>query len=450
MERSATICAPRRPARGFTLLELLAALALGALLASGLAGMAKRSLDDLREQQAAAYQERFAAAAADYLRANQALLLSQAAGGAVAIGIGPLSAAGAAYLPPGFAAANAYGQKPCLLVRASAGTLSALAVTEGGEAISDASLAHVAAQAGRGAGAIRVAPGTASEVAEGAFGGWALAAAALAPYTTASCSGVPASAGHLASALFADSAEQLPGDFLYRDQVPGRPEVNQMNTPLRMGGAGLVPTGAACDGRAQIAIDGNRNIVSCGVDKQWKSSASNTWRDPVADYTALAALAGEPEGAVRVTLDTSRAFVRSGNTWKALAVDQNGNLFVEDKISAYRGAITTDLTVGRDVNLANDLNVGNDVNVDAGVYAESLQASGWVVSTSYEFAYYGAGWGEYAAPGQDCHIALPALPSGEIPIMYPVGAQIPDKNGLTLICHAPERKFVYLNGKMTP
>jgi prepilin-type N-terminal cleavage/methylation domain-containing protein len=440
----------RRRQRGFSLLELLAALALGAILASGLASMVKRSMDDLREQQTAAYHERFNAAAADYLRANQALLLTQAASAPVALGVAQLSAAGAAYLAPGFAVTNPYGQTPCLLVRSAGGVLSALAVSEGGEAIGAASLAHIAAQAGRGAGAIGLAAGATAPAADGAFGGWRLDAAALAAYTQARCSASAASAGHLASALFADSADQLPGDFLYRDQVPGRPEVNQMNTPLRMGGTGLVATGTACDGRAQVAIDSNRNIVSCGLDKQWKSSASNTWRDPVASYAALTALSGEPEGAVRVTLDTSRAFVRSGNAWKALAVDQNGNLLVEDKISAYRGAITTDLTVGRDINVSNDLNVGNDVNVQAGVYAESLQASGWVVSTSYEFAYIGGGWGEYAAPGQACHISLPRLPSGEIPIMYPIATQIPDKNGVTLICHGPERIFLYQNGKMTP
>lgn len=442
---------PARRAHGFGLLEMLVALALASLVAAGVAAMTGRLLDDLRRQHAAGYQQRFAAAAAGYLRANQAALHAAAGNATVAVTLAKLKDAGAGFLPAGFAATNPYGQTPCLLVRRSGQALSALAVTEGGEALDDAALAYIAAHAGPGGGYIKRDPGAPGAPAGGAFGSWRLDAAALAGYTGATCSGTKAAGGRLASALFADAGGELPADFLYRAPVPGRPELNQMSAPLRMGGAAIVSNGAACGDSARIAIDQDRNIVVCSVDKIWKNSGSDTWRDPVASFGALLALAGEPDGAVRVTLDTGRAFVHAGGAWKALAIDQNGNLEVPGRVSAQAVDVSQHATVGGDLAVANDVQAAS-ARVERGVQAESIDARGWIVAPVYEFEYIGPGSGTYghAEPGQACHIFLTPLPNGIVPVAYPVGSQRPDRNGRTLVCVDPERVYKYQNGTLTP
>lgn len=441
---------PRR-AHGFGLLEMVVALALASLMAAGVAAMTGRLLEDLRRQHTAGYQQRFTAAAANYLRANQAALYAAAGSGTVAVTLAQLKAAGAGFVPAGFAAANPYGQTPCLLVRRSGQALSALAVSEGGAAIDDAALAYVAAHAGPGGGYIRLGADAPGAPAGGAFGSWRLDAATLAGYTSRSCSGTAAAGGRLASALFADAGGEQAADFLYRVPVPGRPELNQMSAPLRMGAGAIVQNGAACGDAARIAIDGDRNIVTCSVEKTWKTSGSDTWRNPVASFGALLALAGEPDGAVRVTLDTGRAFVHAGGAWKALAIDQDGNLEVPGSLGAQT------ITASQHGVVGGDLVVGNDVQADSarverGVQAESIDARGWIVAPVYEFEYIGPGSGTYghAEPGQACHIFLTPLPNGVVPVAYPVGSQRPDRNGRTLVCVDQERVYKYQNGRLTP
>ncbi len=431
--------------RGFGLVEMLGALALATLVAAGVATLTARLLDDLRRQHAAGYQQRFAAAAALYLRANQAALYQQAAGGTVAVGLAALKAAGAGFLPAGFSDTNPYGQTPCLLVRRAGAALSALAASEGGEAIGDAALAYIAAHAGAGGGAIKLDPTAPGPAASGAFGSWRLDAAALAAYTNRSCTGTAAAGGRLASALFADAGAALPTDFLYRGAVPGRPELNQMNAPLRMAGAALVQNGAACGDAARIAIDEQRNIVTCGPEKRWKNSGNDTWRDPVANFGALLALTDEPNGAVRVTLDTGRAFVHGSSGWKALAVDQNGNLEVPNRLTAGSGKVIGHAEVGGDMNVSIDVRA-KEVKATEGVYGYHLWADSFFISPVFEFSGTGdPNNGNYAWAGRDCHI-----PTASNSIIYPVGSQLPDKHGITMICYEQDHKFRYQSGGMTP
>jgi hypothetical protein len=98
------------------------------------------------------------------------------------------------------------------------------------------------------------------------------------PYRGVACSGGTAAvlqgtlqdAGHLVSNLFYDGAGQLAADFLYRGAVPGRPELNRMNTPLRLGGAALVAAGDSCLNASGVA-------VLCSVATR---PATGTWRRP--------------------------------------------------------------------------------------------------------------------------------------------------------------------------
>lgn len=434
-----------RRTRGFGLIELVGAMALATLVAAGVAAMTGRMLDDLRRQHAAGYQQRFTAAAAQYLRANQAALYTAAAAGTVPVALAQLKASGAGFLPASFAATNPYGQTPCLLVRRSGQALAALAVSEGGSAIDDGALAYVAAHAGPGGGFIKLLESAPGPPVGGAFGSWKLDAAALAAYLSRNCSGTPAAGGRLASALFADAGGALPADFLYRGAVPGRPELNQMHTPLRMAGAAIVKNGAACGDTARIAIDEDRNIVTCSPAKVWKNSGNDTWRDPVASFGALLALVGEPNGAVRVTLDTGRAFVRTAGSWKALAVDQNGNLDVPNRLSAGSGSVKGHVDVGGDLNVAGDARA-NQVRATDGVYGYHVQADSFFIAPEFEFSGTGnPDQGNYAWAGRECDI-----PAGGNTIIYPIGSLLPDRNGLTMVCHEATRTFRYQNAGAAP
>src|SRR5687767_15085116 len=121
--------------RGFTLIEMLAVLAVAALLAVGLAQLVLSAMEDSKGQQAGQHQQRITAAAARYLAANHATLASIATATAPArVTVAELQAAG--FLSSAIEAANPYGQTPCMLVlQPTPGKLEALLVTEGAGAI---------------------------------------------------------------------------------------------------------------------------------------------------------------------------------------------------------------------------------------------------------------------------------------------------------------------------
>jgi prepilin-type N-terminal cleavage/methylation domain-containing protein len=319
--------------RGFTLIEVLGALAIGSALVAGVATMVEAVLEDSRGEQAALYQAQIVVAAAKYINvdANYGQLLAAAGGAAPAVvTLAMLKATG--HLSANVMATNAYGQTPCVLVRQTApGRLDALVVSEGGRAIPVKAIAAVAASAGPGGGYI---PADAPSSARGAFTSWSLP---LAGFSGASCSGTAAGASHLASALFFNGPGQLATDFVYRSAVQGRPELNQMHTPLHMraqategsSDALCVAGDAATYGR--IAVDASGALLNCRLGV-WRGAGGH-WKDPAASFAALPA-GGNEQGDVRLALDTGRAFSWNGAGWMALAVDELGNLSVPGRITA--------------------------------------------------------------------------------------------------------------------
>lgn len=323
----------RRHNRGFTLIEVLGALAIGSALVAGIAAVVETSLEESRGEQAALYQAQITAAAARYINADANYTKLLAAGGGavpVVVKVGVLKAGG--YLPQNVQELNAYGQTPCVLVRRSgAGRLDALVVSEGGRAIPAKTIAAVAAGAGPGAGYIPAdAPGTA----RGAFNSWSRP---LTGFSGASCSGTPVAANHLASALFFNGPGQLASDFVYRNAQPGRPELNQMHTPLHMRAQAVegssdalcIAGDAATYGR--IAVDANGGLLNCKLGV-WRGT-SGYWKDPIHCFCALPG-SGNEVGDVRLVLDIGRAFSWNGAAWIALAVDQDGNLNVPGRVTA--------------------------------------------------------------------------------------------------------------------
>lgn len=309
--------------RGFTMLEMLAALALAAIMVAGVAAMTNSLLEDTRAQQAAFYQAQLAAAGTRLIEQNYAALASQATASApVVVRLNGSAYQLSTYTSSAMNAVNAYGQTPCLLIYGTAtpGALQGLLVTEGGTTIKDAELGFIAANAGAGGGSIQALrnPGGA---AQGAFGSWTLAAPNPAG---ASCSGSKTGVGHVVSLIYYNGTQAQNADYLYRVAVPGDPAANTMQVPIVLAQQNDY---TACTQTGSISADVTGNVLNCsgGV---WTPQASYHWREPVADYATLASVSQPQDGDVRMTLLTHRAYVyvAASTSWQALAVDESGNL----------------------------------------------------------------------------------------------------------------------------
>ena len=414
-----------RRQRGMTLVEALAALAIASALLVGLARMIGDSIDEVKEQQAALQQAQVVTAAAKYIAANYSdLVASTGAGAVTAVTVAQLKTAG--FLSSGFATTNPYQQSTCVLVlQPAAGKLDALVAGYGGTAIPDRAIASVAMMAGQGGGYISAAqPGTA----RGAS--WELATTA---YQGVACAGTTAlngaaahDGGHLVSSLFYDGPGQLSTDFLYRDAVPGRPQLNQMNTPLGFAGAALVTPGTACGGAAAIGIDGaSRSVVTCGADGLWQ--AASTWKAPVTNFEDLPT-EGNTAGDVRMVTALNRGFTYTGSAWVALAVDESGNLHVPGTVTAdtavvSAGTVTAEKTIS---------------STKGGIIGDWVVGRTWMEGPTLYL-------NEAIAPGTPCNIL-----NADGSITYAIGSFKKDANGVLLACQPPDNEFKYLNGTLTP
>jgi prepilin-type N-terminal cleavage/methylation domain-containing protein len=414
-----------RRQRGMTLVEALAALAIASVLLVGLARMIGDSIEELKEQQAALQQAQVVTAAAKYVAAHYSdLVTSTGVGGVTAVTVAQLKTDG--FLSTGFATANPYQQAACVLVRQpAAGKLDALVAGYGGTAIPDRAIASVAMMAGQGGGYISAAqPGTA----RGAS--WTLATTA---YQGVACGGTTVlngaaahDGGHLVSSLFYDGPGQLSTDFLYRDTVPGRPQLNQMNTPLGFAGAALVTPGTACGAAAAIGIDGaSRSVVTCGADGLWQ--AASTWKAPVTNFADLPT-AGNTAGDVRMVTALNRGFTYTGSGWMALAVDESGNLHVPGTVSAdtavvSAGTVTAEKTIS---------------STHGGIAGDWVLGRTWMEGPTLYL-------NEAIAAGTPCNIL-----NADGSITYAIGSFKKDANGVLLACQPPDNVFKYLNGTLTP
>ncbi len=447
------------------ILELLGALAIGAIILLGLSNVMDNSLDDLKGQQAALYQSQIVAAADKYISANLASLQSATSSSStvVAITLGQLKSG--AFLPNGLATTNVYGQTPCVLVRqpdpiSHPGQFDALVITTGGQKIPERDIAAVAMNAGSGSGYIST---TDNGTAKGAT--WSMATTA---YRSVACSGASAltggsaDGGHLVSNLFTDGAGQLSSDFLYRNAIPGHPELNRMNTPIRMASAALASAGASCLNSAGVAEAGmaldssTRRLLTCSSSGAWMPNSQ--WREPVSSYSDLPG-SGSMTGDVRMVTGLSRAFTYNGSNWVALAVDQNGNFSVPGTITTAdlnassnidaNGTIHADgdISSGGSVSAGYDLNAVHavntfDVKASHNVVAQGVQALRWMESEAITIF-------TVMTPGTPCHYLQYDPIDGTSYINYPMGTVVMDSSYRPLICGA-DKTMRYANGTYSP
>ena len=297
----------------------------------------------------------FNAGAEKYITDNEGSLLSTAtATTPVVVTAAQLENSGD--LTAGFSATNLYGQTWQLeVLQPTPGTLQSLTLTTGGTPIKDEEAANIAQHIGAAGGFIALddsgaypEPGTPLR-AYGTQGQWG-------PLVLNGFTDV--SKGELVTylSLVSSAGTSTSNDYLYRYSVPGNPDLNTMHTPLVM--AAVESKGSACSALGAIAQDGTGALLSCQADI-WSTVGNGSWKPPVSTYSALPAT-GNTVGDVRLTTDTDRAFAWTGNSWAALAVDQNGNLVVPAALTVGGPiASTGNITSASNINAAGNIASGN-------------------------------------------------------------------------------------------
>jgi type II secretory pathway pseudopilin PulG len=210
---------------GFISIEILVVLIVITLAIAKGTQLYMEYLDGLNQQMAAQQQLKIAEAGSKYIKDNFAAVLAAAGPTAPAV-ITVAMLKNTKYLPAGFSDKNIYGQDYRILARKpAANQLETLIITAGGAPAGEIDIRRVAQIIGAQGGYI-----SASNTAVAQGSAWQVP---LSNY------GVSPGAGRLATALFfLDGA--VANDYLYRNAVPGKPELNRMNAALNMGGNDIV------------------------------------------------------------------------------------------------------------------------------------------------------------------------------------------------------------------
>lgn len=272
---------------GFTLLEVIISLGIMSAATVGLATLASRYSEDTVTGIAASQMQTFAKASNAYIKENYAAIQAVATPTSPAlINVSTLITSGK--LPTGFSAINAKGQTMCaLVIEPTVNRLQGLLVSEGGTPVSDLDLGAIAASMGGTGGAVY---STADTTIRGAVGGWAIPTSTFDNLTNnlgTDCAGNPGRVrvvtGTPVMALWLENGDSNSA-FLARDAVPGRPEMNAVNTPIVMNSVQTV--GAVCTTTGAIAQDGAGGIVSCKGGK-WETSGDGKCVATTSDLNAL-------------------------------------------------------------------------------------------------------------------------------------------------------------------
>lgn len=216
---------------GFFTIDALFGLIVMAVMLS-LAGWWMLSFANQQDYRIAAEHQRTATGAfAKYLKDNYTTVLNNA-GPTTPVRVTVEMMRNTGYLPSGFSPTNGFGQTILGLARrVNTNQLEAIVITTGGQVIPELGIRTIAEHLGAPGGFISaLRPG----VVQGVRGGWEVA---LSNY------GSNPGQGHTASALFLMDG-RLANDYLYRNAVPGRPELNRMNTAIDMGGNDLNNAGS--------------------------------------------------------------------------------------------------------------------------------------------------------------------------------------------------------------
>jgi len=322
---------------GLTLIEVLAGLFVVGLVLIMFNQLTNTLLDNTKANLTATYEASVATAAQSYIQANYSAITGIATSTTPAL-ITIQTLINAGYLQSGFSSSNPYQQTTCVLVlQPTSNQLQGLVISELGTTIDDVMLGSISANMGAAGGGIY---STTSTAITGAGGGWSTAVSSFNGANAAgtNCSGlagnVSLAKGHPAYSLWFSNGN-IASAFLYRNAIPGSPNLNTMNTPIIM--ASTQTVGSACTTTGSIAVNTQGQVISC-QSGTWQQQSGSSWLAPVSSYANLPTT--DATGSVRVTLDTSRTFIWNGSAWSALSVDQNGNFSDPGKTSTGLVALT--------------------------------------------------------------------------------------------------------------
>ncbi len=249
--------------RGFFSVDVMGGIIIFLIIAASASVWMKNSAAEQHGRTAGQSLERLARGEfTDYVHKHEADLRADAAGGKVALRtLNQVRTAGDV-TPSLYASQNIAGQSYELrAIVAANNVLQAVVVTTGGDPLPQNLMVAAANTIGTSGGMI---------VGNGGYCGsqkinvltlcgtnllWQMPASAFTGTQPA------LSDGHLAYALFFDDAIEN-SDYLYRDRVPGKPELNQMNTYLQMGAGSTATEGQPC---YQVAGDASSGMLADGA-----------------------------------------------------------------------------------------------------------------------------------------------------------------------------------------
>ncbi|OYY33349.1 MAG: hypothetical protein B7X65_17810 [Polaromonas sp. 39-63-25] len=393
--------------RGLTLVEVVASLAILSGALAGLSMIGDVYSQDTKATIAANQVRTFGEASRAYLKDNySAVQLVAGPTSPAMIDASTLIASG--HLAAGFSSVNAYGQVMCALVlEPTANKLQALVISEGGTPIDDITLGVISAIVGGSGGAVY---STAPAAVRGAMGGWELSASSFDDLTnnvTRRCDGTAGNVrivpGTPAMALWFENGDTSSA-FLAREAVPGRPELNELNTPLVLNSV-VVPDDA-CTRLGSIARDATGAVMNCRLG-QWKAAGggSEFWKDPVSTFATLPPCDAGSVGHTRVVEVPSvgsgpRAYSCIGGSWAALSLNDSGNLLVPSKIIGSGGQGTYgSITVQGDKNSYAGVNFRNSGGDSAGTLMMHSSYGGFFRADDTNWRWYVDDAGNSWQPG---------------------------------------------------
>lgn len=347
---------------------VLFAILVGIMVIPKFADYQTASNNNTRAAVTAQQQKQLIAAATTYVQQNSGAVQAIATPTTPAvITVAMMQAAGVDLLPASFSATNPYGQTwQVEVLEPTAGNLQALVMSTGGTTLTDAQSTKIAAIVGAAGGFIPqndsgIYPSAAAN-AYGSFAGWTI--------PTTNYTGV--TGGHLAALLTFNNG-QLVSNYLYRNAVPGQPQLNTMNTALNMGGNSITnltaitaaqladsPAGTGnCASNGDFGRGPNGEVVSC-VSGKWKAAGGSAyWGDPASVGTNTPTQA-QLDAALGVCTNTAppmsrvhmlsgasgqpRPYVCDGVDWQPVAVDLAGNLTAAGLIKSAMWQPTTIVT----------------------------------------------------------------------------------------------------------
>jgi len=284
------------------LIGLMVAVGLSLLLNLGLRQAQQNANTRILEATVAQQQIQFNTAIQSYVQTYSTAVQAVATASTPAVITVPmLQSVSPSLLPSSFNAVNPYGQTwQAQALQPSSGTLQVMTFGTGGTALTDQIAARIGAIVGNVGGLIPLNnSGTypaGAATAMGTAGGW-----------QQSMTGYVGAAGGRSVSLLVFANGQLTSNYLYRNAVPGQPQVNDMNTNLGLNGNAI--TNASAIGTGTLTTTSTATIGGTA------SIAGNTTIGGSATISGNEAVSGalNVSGSIATPATVSSGYVQLNN-----------------------------------------------------------------------------------------------------------------------------------------